>query len=185
MLISEMTTSQGRPQVYVDMDGVLCDFFGAWAQQLGGKPGSNWEYIKTLPRHQTDASIRDLSRDPQQVEEFFANLEPLAGGQRIIKMLRASGRPWAILSAPLRGVNADASIAGKETWLDRHGLADVPRIFERDKYKYATADDGSANVLIDDYGKNIGEWRAHGGVAIKHDNDTTDQTLAELKQILK
>jgi len=35
--------------------------------------------------------------------------------------------------------------------------------------------------LIDDFGKNIKAWEAAGGIGIKHDNDTVNQSIAKLK----
>ena len=187
MILQELysDTQSTQPRIFLDMDGVLCDFFGAWAQRLGGSTGASWEYIKTLSRDQTEASIRDLARDPQQVEDFFANIEPLSGGQQIVKLLGRLHVPFTILSAPLDGYNADASIRGKKQWLAQHGLDSVPKIFTRDKYLYATQPDGTANILVDDYGKNVRAWREHGGTAVKHDDHTTNQTLTTLAQLLK
>ena len=184
MLLSEMTTSQGRPQVYVDMDGVLCDFFGAWAQQLGGEPGSNWEYIKTIPQDRRDQSVRKLSHNAEFVEQFFSTLQPLAGGQQLLKFLHSRQQPFTILSAPLHGHNEDASIRGKKHWLAQHKLVGVPAIFTRDKYLYATQPNGTPNILIDDYGKNVTAWREHGGIAIKHEDSAIQHTLRQLSDLI-
>jgi 5'(3')-deoxyribonucleotidase len=169
-----------KPRVFLDMDGVLADFFGAWAQQLGGAPNSNWEYIKTIPQDRREQSVRKLSHNAEFVQQFFATLKPLDGGKQILKLLTSLQQPYTILSAPLEGRNAEASIRGKKQWLSQHNLADVPAIFTRDKWLYATQPNGSPNLLIDDYGKNVTAWRNHGGIAVKHDDSTTNQTLKQL-----
>ena len=178
MRLLEFTT---KPTLYLDMDGVLADFFGAWAKDLGG---TSWADIKHRSEADKAASIHRLSQDADTVRNFFANLEILPGGERLLAWLKQHQMPFSILSSPLQGRNADASIEGKRLWLDKHGLADVSAIFEREKYQYATQPDGTANILVDDYGKNITAWAAAGGHAIKHDDATVQHTLTQLQQLL-
>ena len=40
MRFNELTEDKQEPTVYLDMDGVLADFFGAWAKLAGIKSGS-------------------------------------------------------------------------------------------------------------------------------------------------
>jgi hypothetical protein len=49
-----------------------------------------------------------------------------------------------------------------------------------DKQKYAMIN-GKANLLIDDYIKNIHEWEAKGGIGVHHTSPS--ETLAELKRL--
>ena len=37
-----------------------------------------------------------------------------------------------------------------------------------DKQKYAMTTDGKPNLLIDDYIKNVNEWKAKGGIGVHH-----------------
>ena len=53
-----------------------------------------------------------------------------------------------------------------------------------DKGIYATQSDGSANILIDDFGYNIKKWRSAGGIGIQHTNDTVNNTIKQLQQVL-
>jgi 5'(3')-deoxyribonucleotidase len=170
-----------KPTLYLDMDGVLADFFGAWAPDLGG---TSWEDIKHRSDADKAASIRRLSQDARIVRDFFQNLKILPGGVQLLAWLSQNKAPFTILSSPLQGRNADASIEGKRLWLADQGLSRVPAIFSREKYRYATQPDGTANILIDDYGKNITAWTEAGGQAIKHDDATVQHTLTQLQQLL-
>ena len=64
------------------------------------------------------------------------------------------------------------------------GLDDRPAIFTKDKFLYATDENGNPNILIDDYAENTTKWTQHGGIAIKHDDETVDSTLRQLDDIL-
>ena len=49
------------------------------------------------------------------------------------------------------------------------------------KKDYAKNRDGSSNVLIDDYIKNIREWESAGGIGIHHTN--VGKSIGELKRL--
>jgi hypothetical protein len=53
-------------------------------------------------------------------------------------------------------------------------------LVRRDKQKFAKIG-GVPNILIDDWSKNIKEWEAAGGIAIKHKNAA--ETIAALKKL--
>jgi 5'(3')-deoxyribonucleotidase len=167
--------------IFLDMDGVIADFFGAWAARLNGK---NWQDIKQVSQEKREQDIRDLAQNPADVEDFFANLGMLAGGRVLLNYFKVNHISFTILSAPLVGAGHQASIRGKERWLSSHGLNSVNKIFTVDKYVYAVDDQNQPNILIDDYGVNIQAWRSHGGIAIHHSDDTVAQTLSQLKKQL-
>jgi len=168
--------SRYKPHVYLDMDGVQCDFFKAWSKIEGVSD------YKDIPK--PEASIKRLaSQGSEFVYRFFRDLEPLRGGLSVIKWLREHDIPYTILSAPLR-YEHQASIMGKRDWLDKHHLgASESAIFASRKEKYATDSEGRPNVLIDDFGKNILPWRNKGGIGIKHDPDNGQPTIDALEQI--
>jgi len=180
-----LTEAKKKPMVYVDMDGVLCDFFGAWYAILKEKgeikeAREDWVKIKAYLQNINDRE--KLDRDIEEyggAEKFFADLPQLPGGKKIIRFLRDHDIPFAILSSPL-GSDVKGSIAGKTKWLEAHGLGNVKAIFEHDKYKYAKKGD----ILVDDYGVNIAKWKNAGGIGIQHEEETTDQTLDQLKKYL-
>jgi 5'(3')-deoxyribonucleotidase len=179
MKIKELETK--IPHLYLDMDGVQADFFGAWADKHGV---SHWRAIKDK-----EAEIEELANStPEQVYDFFRNLKPLPGGQEIIQWIKSNKIPFTVLSAPLRGPYADVSKQAKRDWLDEFnpGTSDSA-IFTSGKQKYAVKD-GVANVLVDDFGPYIQKWIDAGGIPVKHEDesevpDAAEKTIAKLEKI--
>jgi hypothetical protein len=154
---------------------VQADFFHAWAQ---------WERVHHYKDiADSEASITRMSQQgPEFVEQFFATLPQLTGGQAIVAWCRRNKIPFTVLSAPLRG-NHEASIRGKRTWLDHYVPgSSASAIFTPAKFKYAKTN-GHANVLVDDFGEYINAWREAGGIGIKHDDANTDATIRALEEI--
>lgn len=164
------------PHLYLDMDGVQADFFGAWAKRHGLK------HYKEIP-HPEDAINELAHSSPEEVYNFFRNLDPLAGGQEIIQWLHKHNIPFTVLSAPLRGPYANASKQAKRDWLDKHNPGTSNNaIFTAAKYKYAKKDN-EQNVLVDDFGKYLNAWSDAGGIAVKHEDSNTNHTISELEKI--
>jgi 5'(3')-deoxyribonucleotidase len=164
------------PHLYLDMDGVQADFFGAWAamHDVGN--------YKEIP--DTEMSINELATSsPLEVYKFFRELKPLQGGNKIVQWLNQNNIPYTILSAPLRGPYAVASVEAKKDWLDEHNPgASKNAIFASNKHKYAL-NGGEPNVLVDDYGKYLNLWSNAGGIAVKHEDNNTQHTISELEKI--
>lgn len=164
------------PHLYLDMDGVQADFFGAWAKHQG------LSHYKEIP-HPEDAINELAHSSPENVYKFFYDLEPLQGGLRIIEWLHKNKIPFTVLSAPLRGPYADSSKQGKRDWLDKYNPGTSSNaIFTSAKYKYAKNGD-DINVLVDDFGKYLTAWTNAGGIAVKHEDGNTDHTINELEKI--
>ena len=90
-------------KIYLDMDGVQADFFGAWAAK------HNVGNYKEIP--DTETSINELaSSSPLEVYKFFRELQPLEGGGKVVQWLNQHNIPYSVLSAPLRGPYAGASV---------------------------------------------------------------------------
>jgi 5'-nucleotidase len=84
--------------VYVDMDGVLCDYQGAWDRGKQNDPAQDW---------------------PQSVPGFFAGLEPLSGAIAAFNRLRAiPGFRVHILTAA--SVYNPPSYSEKRIWVETH-----------------------------------------------------------------
>jgi len=169
-------TTKKMPHLYLDMDGVQADFFGAWANRHG------LNHYKEIP-HPEDA-INELAHSgPDQVYDFFHELQPLQGGMKIIQWLHQNKIPFTVLSAPLRGPYSKNSIEAKKDWLDKHNPGTSNNaIFTSAKYKYAKKDD-EPNVLVDDFGKYLDAWDNAGGIAVKHEDSNTQHTINELEKI--
>jgi hypothetical protein len=163
------------PHLYLDMDGVQADLFHRVARL---EKVDHWDDIPD----QNEAITRLSLQGSESVYNLFRNLDPLPGGQVIIKWLRTNKIPFTVLSAPLRN-EPQASIDAKKDWLDQYnpGSSQTAR-FTTKKYMYAITN-GHPNVLVDDFNYYLNSWRDAGGIAVKHSDATTEDTIAKLEKI--
>lgn len=179
MRITELLEDQHElkmPHLFLDMDGVQADFFGAWAKRHGVPT------YKEIPHREEDINILAHS-SPDEVYKFFFELDPLAGGMQIVSWLRRHKIPFTVLSAPLRGPYAGASIQAKKDWLDKYNPGtSQDAIFTSKKFKHAH-DGGTNNVLVDDFGKYLDSWNDAGGIAVRHEDDNAQATIDTLEKI--
>jgi 5'(3')-deoxyribonucleotidase len=183
MKITELmeNTNKKMPHLYLDMDGVQADFFGAWADKHNV---SHWKAIDNK-----ENEIEQLANSSaKEVYDFFRNLRSLKGGMQVVKWAQQNNIPYTVLSAPLRGPYADASKQAKKDWLDQHHPGSSSNaIFTSQKQKYAVTN-GTPNVLVDDFGPYIQKWTGAGGIPIKHEDESeipsaASDTIKNLEKI--
>ena len=151
------------PNIYCDMDMVICDFIGGYEKLTG------LQFAKTDKDERWSAITGK--------KDFWATLDWMPGSQRMWKLINKYNAN--ILSAYS---NRDAnSRKGKKQWLSKNAkpTGKTHLVLRADKQKYAMTD-GKPNILIDDYIKNIKEWEAAGGIGIHHLSPT--QTISQLKR---
>src|SRR6056300_457262 len=156
--------------IYVDMDGVLADFFGDWAKLMGK---DHWTKIDDImPALQ---KIRDT-------ENFWLDLPLTVNAKNLLMLIKDVKGEYNILSSPLP--DDPNSEPHKREWIKKNLNFFPPKdiIITHDKAKYATTEDGTPNILIDDYGKNIQQWEAAGGVGFKHKDHKFERTAQNIKQ---
>lgn len=169
------TNREKMPHLYLDMDGVQADLFHAIAKR---ENVPHWDDIPD----QNEAITRLSLKGPYEVYQLFRELEPLPGGQEIIKWLHKNKIPFTVLSAPLRN-EPQASIEAKRDWLDQYNPGTSENaIFTKRKFRYATTD-GRPNVLVDDFNYYLQSWAEAGGIAVKHSDATTEYTIKQLNKI--
>jgi len=152
--------------VYVDMDGVIADFFTELARTHGVK---HWKDIPDM-----EESIMALGGT-----DFFGRLPKFPTSDELIRFVDdATDGEWCILSAPLRG-DYDNSSMWKRVWLDKNNYYPSEAIFTSGKQKYAT-ENGKPNILIDDKPENIEAWIKNGGIGIRY--QATEDSLESLKE---
>lgn len=161
------------PHLYLDMDGVQADLFQRVAE-LENVP--HWDDIAD----QNEAITRLSLQGPESVYRLFRDLNPLPGGQVIIKWLHDNKIPFTVLSAPLRN-EAEASKRAKRDWLDEFNPGS-DAIFTKSKFKYAISE-GQPNVLVDDFNYYLNSWSEAGGIAVKHSDASTEHTIMQLNKI--
>jgi len=150
----------GYGVIYLDMDGVLANFFDKFAEKFG-KP--HW---KEIPNK--EQSIAELKNT-----DFFFQLDPFSTTISTVDLVKdvakAHNLNWGINSSPLRG-DRDNSAYWKRLWLEKYNIMpDVQHlIFTGMKEKWAVNEmDGTPNILIDDKPTNIQKWEAKGGLGIR------------------
>ena len=156
------------PEIYCDMDGVLADFHKA-IDLLYGKHDPMTQLSDEITSDLTVAH-----------SNFFATLPWMRDGKALWKFI-SKFKP-NILSAAPQGWLPNA-IPDKKIWIARHLRPAPQQIFigkRSEKRNYATKA-GTANILIDDYYRNIKDWTAAGGIGIHH--TSTANTIVELKKL--
>jgi 5'(3')-deoxyribonucleotidase len=159
-------------KVYVDMDGVLADFFGEWQKLIG----SDWRKVKDIePALQ---KIRDK-------DNFWLDLPLLPQAKNLLGVIKKVKGSYTILSSPLP--NDPNSEPHKREWIKKNLDFFPPEnvIITHDKPKYAVNSDGTPNILIDDFGKNIASWEAAGGEGFKHKDHKFERTAKAIQQHMK
>jgi len=150
------------------MDGVLVDFFTEWTKLVGVK---NWKDIQNIPE------ALDKIRN---TKDFWINLKPTQNGKKLLNLIKKLKGEYNILSAPLAD---DPTVeTSKRKWVENHLKEFLPKnvIITADKYKYAKNANGTPNILIDDFGKNIEKWEEFGGIGVKHKDHKLNRTKLKL-----
>lgn len=175
----ETPPEKTKSEVYLDMDGVLADFFAEYAVLAGLPRGSSY---RDIPPAKTDPTLNKMIGT-----DFFARLPKFHSADQLVSMVTKIFGHYNICSSPLRG-DFENSEQQKTVWIREH-LNPQPKqiIITPRKEKHATQPDGTPNVLIDDRGDNISKWEAAGGVGIKYqaDEDGLDVITRGLKRALK
>jgi 5'-nucleotidase len=127
------------PQIlYVDLDGVMCDYQGAWDRAKAAHPEQLW---------------------PQSVPGFFRNLVPMVGAIDGLNALRANpGFDVHILTAP--SVSNPPCYSEKRIWVEEHlGFEMCPRLIIAYDKSLLRGD-----FLIDDHDKGRGQEGFQGAL---------------------
>jgi hypothetical protein len=149
-------------EVYVDMDGVLADFFTEYAKLAGIESGN----YRDIPPAKTDPTL-----DKMVGTDFFARLPKFPTADKLLEIVVQSADSYNICSSPLRG-DHEGSAHYKKVWINKHLNIPPKNIYiVANKAKYAKNANGMPNVLIDDRGSNISAWEAAGGIGIKYQAD--------------
>ena len=161
--------------VYLDMDGVLCEFekafheiSGVQCQEYEGEHGTK-KYWELILEHGTGFwENMDPTPDMEELKHFvFSNFLRIG-------ILSSSGKKEHGSNIPTQG---------KIKFLRRHGfLTHIPKSniiitgSAQDKKNYAWGN----KILVDDYDKNIRSWKGAGGIGILH--TSARNTVKELNR---
>jgi hypothetical protein len=173
--------SDGKPKVYLDMDGVLADFFGGVEFLYGVE---HWKEL-------TNDKTKDLKKqviDRITGTDFFAVLPKFPSADALIDMVKEfTGGKFSINTSPLRGDHAN-SAKHKKVWIGNNIEQPDEIIVTGRKESYAkNKGTGTPNILIDDRPVNIQRWQAAGGYGILYqaNRDSLDKVKKGLEDYAK
>jgi len=149
-----------KPIVYLDMDGVLADFFGGVEFLYGVE---HWKQL-------TNDKTKDLKKqviDRITGTDFFAVLPKFPTADALIDMVKKfTGGNFSINTSPLRG-DHENSAKYKKVWIQNNIEQPDEIIVTGRKESYAKdKGTGTPNILIDDRPVNIQRWQDAGGYGI-------------------
>jgi nicotinic acid mononucleotide adenylyltransferase len=149
-----------KPIVYLDMDGVLADFFGG-VEKLYGV--SHWKEL-------TADKTKDLKKeviDRITGTDFFATLPKFPTADGLIDLVKKfTGGTFSINTSPLRGDHENSG-KYKKVWISNNIETPAEIVVTGRKETYAKDKaSGTPNILIDDRPVNIQKWQAAGGYGI-------------------
>lgn len=148
-------------KIYLDMDGTISDFVLGIHRACKIK----FSYAKYPYEPGNYYVLADLYEKVDKImlteiinsTSFWANLPVMKDGMNIYNKIK--NHDVYILTA----TGDFMCEIGKKIWVKNNlGLDEDRIIFEKDKFKYATAD----TLLIDDYDKNVDQFIEAGGRAI-------------------
>ena len=149
-----------KPTVYLDMDGVLADFFGGIEKMYGVE---NWKQL-------TNDKTKDLKKeviDRITGTDFFATLPKFPTADGLIDLVKKfTGGTFSINTSPLRGDHENSG-KYKKVWISNNIETPAEIVVTGRKETYAKDKaSGTPNILIDDRPVNIEKWQAAGGYGI-------------------
>lgn len=158
-------------KIYLDMDGVLCDFNQRWFELFNETPGKTREKKEFQPNW--DIFVK---------EQNFATLNHLSGSKDLLEFVSSKSNfvDIEILSSSGGKKYHNEVRFQKLQYLKNRGLNFPANIVPGRKLKqnYATSD----SVLIDDTEDVIDAFNGAGGIGILHID--TQTTLTKLESVL-
>jgi hypothetical protein len=146
--------------VFLDMDGVLCDFIRA-AHEVHGRGYVHSEYPKgawEIADH-WGIPVNDFWAGIEAKYDFWESLEPYPWLNEMLAIARQAGEKVKLLTSPS---NSPLCYYGKRAWCDTHVPRDIELIICKSKALLATPN----RLLIDDGDHNMKPWLAAQGDGI-------------------
>lgn len=173
--------------VYCDMDGVLADFHAGMRQAfpLDIKTDADLETFLSPPDGWTTTNAR--------APHLFYQLPVLPGAHRLmselVRLRRRDQIELKILTAIPSEIRMSAAADDKRRWMNKHfpeiPSRDVHVVKRSQKQEFAKGFAGQPPaILIDDFEKNIREWRTAGGIGLLYTPASVESVLQELSELL-
>lgn len=167
------------PHVFCDMDGVIANFYAGMEQYFHVSPANVDKFLVQQEGWKTIAK-----KEPH----LFAKLPMLPDARSLmnglaqlrddhfirLSMLTAIPDEW-YANREMRRIATQDKIHWVTRYFQRIPAENVLVVRRKDKATYAKGQMSVGHprpILIDDFGKNIREWEAAGGIGIKHTSAT-------------
>ena len=173
MLAEAVGEIASATEIYVDMDGVLADFFGEWAKLM------DVDHFSDINKQH---DINDALQKIRDTDDFWLKLPILPEAKNLLNLIKKVRGEYSICTSPL--ADDPNSENHKRTWVEKNLAFFPPKEVHvtHNKPQFATAKDGTPNILIDDYGVNINAWEAAGGIGFKYKDHKFERTAKDIKQ---
>ncbi len=162
--------TKGKPvyKIYCDLDGVLVDFLGGVQETL--------HLPKTPDQYEIDEFLATLEGSSV---DWWASLDWTEDGKKLWGLLKELNTE-ILTACPNQCKLQPNVIKGKKKWCKKNlkMSTGVNVTTRRGKLRFV----GENHILIDDYLKNVNEWKQAGGKGIHY--RTARQTAKELKDII-
>ena len=177
------------PTIYCDMDGVLCDFKRGISNMFSLKskdpsmPGPMQMSGFSTPQEWFDAPMSRGKWEPVvNYKLFWPSLPWTEDGKRLWAFI-SKFKPHILSAYTPDDPNC---IPGKRTWLRKNvrissNRVNLVRRVEKQKFAMKSDMGRAPAILIDDFPRNIDQFKAAGGMGIVH--TSTSNTLRELKKL--
>ena len=118
----------------------------------------------------------------RDTEQFWLDLPLLPQAKQLLNLIKQVKGEYNICSTPL--ADDPKSEPHKREWIEKNLAFFPPKnvYITNNKPQYATNKDGTPNILVDDFGKNVASWEAAGGIGFKYKDHKFERTAKELKQ---
>ena len=164
-----------KNKIYLDMDGVLCDFEKG-IHDIDGKTNAK----DLFKQDANDKGLLWKHIAKKGTYDFFSQLEWLEEGKKLWAFLKDKPNVEILSSIGNKNPDRKETHQAKVDWLKWHNI-NIPSNFSqsaREKQKWARR---KGNILIDDYDNNIKQWNKAGGTSVHFKGDA-DEAIAELKK---
>ena len=177
------------PIIMVDLDGVLVDLNKGVKGLTGGYDLNTWKERGRsmankkgqVPQEVSNQTLHNMITDAGS--EFWAELPWMKDGKKLWGFLK--NHEVHVLSAYRRPKNDPKAFSkkGKSVWVAKNLKLPASRthLVVRDQKKDYVTYKGQPCILIDDYAKNIEEFKGQGGTGIVH--TSAAKTINTLKKI--
>jgi len=174
--------------IFVDLDGVLCNFIDAVEEIYPGAKELQKTYFG-VNRHQEHPDLTKQYQDFRNAiinkKHFWRDLPWTEDGKQLVSHIitHIPLQRLAIITAPMKNDEERCNIE-KRQWVSNNipFISSEDVFVEKHKYKIIDPSFNGMQILIDDHQDNIDEWISHGGIGILHKN--TKETIEQLQKLL-